>query len=106
MAFFFSLFSLLAAVSIILGIPIVITFMETGLVPRFPTAILAMGMMLLAFLSLACGMILATVTHGRQEMKRLSYLTIPAPHSANPDHGIAPVAPTKGRPVEEIAYTR
>lgn len=105
LAFFFSLFSLLATVSIILTVPIVITFMETGLVPRFPTAILATGMMLLAFLSLACGMILGTVTHGRQEMKRLSYLTIPAPHSANPAHAVAPDAPIEGESAERV-YTR
>jgi hypothetical protein len=50
------------------------TFLETGLVPRFPSAILATGLMLTAFLSLVCGLILDTVTKGRQEMKRLAYL--------------------------------
>jgi len=53
------------------------TFMQTGLVPRFPTAILATGIMILAFLSLAAGFILDTVTHGRREMKRLFYLATP-----------------------------
>ncbi|MEO1595793.1 MAG: glycosyltransferase family 2 protein [Pseudomonadota bacterium] len=77
LAFFGSMFALLAAVAILLAIPIVITFINTGEVPRFPTAILATGMMLLAFLSLACGLILATVTRGRQELKRLRYLQIP-----------------------------
>ena len=77
LAFFGSMFALLAAAAIILAIPIVITFINTGEVPRFPTAILATGMMLLAFLSLACGLILATVTRGRQELKRLRYLQIP-----------------------------
>lgn len=77
LAFFGSLFALLAFAAIALAIPIVITFIDTGLVPRFPTAILATGMMLLAFLSLACGLILATVTRGRQELKRLRYLQIP-----------------------------
>ncbi|MEM7451960.1 MAG: glycosyltransferase family 2 protein [Pseudomonadota bacterium] len=77
LAFFGSLFVLLAAAAIILAIPIVITFINTGEVPRFPTAILATGMMLLAFLSLVCGLILATVTRGRQELKRLRYLQIP-----------------------------
>jgi len=46
-------------------------------VPRFPTAILAMGLMLLGFLSLACGLILDTVTRGRKELKCLHYLAIP-----------------------------
>jgi hypothetical protein len=59
--------------------PIVHTYLQTGLVPRFPSAILATGIMLLAFLSLTCGVILDTVTHGRREMKRLSYLSIPGP---------------------------
>jgi glycosyltransferase involved in cell wall biosynthesis len=66
----------LAALAIILAIPIVITFIETGLVPRFPTAILSTGLMLLASLSLTCGLILDNVTRGRQEMKRLFYLGI------------------------------
>lgn len=73
-------FSVIAAIlvvsSIALTVPIFITFMETGLVPRFPTAILATGMMLLAFLSFACGLILDTVTRGRRELKRLHYLSI------------------------------
>ncbi|MEO0347207.1 MAG: glycosyltransferase family 2 protein [Pseudomonadota bacterium] len=77
LAFFGSIFALLAAAAIVLAIPIVITFINTGEVPRFPTAILATGMMLLAFLSLVCGLILATVTRGRQELKRLRYLQIP-----------------------------
>jgi len=58
-------------------------FMQTGLVPRFPTAILATGMMLLAFLSLVSGLILDTVSHGRRELKRLHYLAIaPLPSDA------------------------
>ena len=72
-------FGVLAAVALILAVPILQTYMETGLVPRFPTAILATGIMLLAFLSLTCGFVLDTVTHGRRELKRLSYLSIPGP---------------------------
>ncbi len=51
--------------------------MQTGLVPRLPTAVLVTGMVLLSFLSLACGLILDTVTRGRQELKRLQYLNVP-----------------------------
>ena len=77
---FFSLGSaILAAISVILSIPIVVTFMETGLVPRFPTAILATGIMILAFLSLTAGFILDSVMLGRRETKRLNYLGHPAP---------------------------
>lgn len=74
-------FGVLAAVSVALAIPVIQTYMETGLVPRFPTAILATGVMLLGFLSLTCGFVLDTVTHGRRELKRLAYLAIPGPGS-------------------------
>jgi hypothetical protein len=76
-------FGVLAALSLALALPVIRTYMETGLVPRFPTAILATGIMLLGFLSLTCGFILDTVTHGRREMKRLSYLSIPGPGSTD-----------------------
>jgi len=79
LAFFSSLAVILAAASIVLAIPIVVTWLETGLVPRFPTAILSTGLMLMAFLSLACGLILDTVTQGRRELKRLHYLSLAAP---------------------------
>jgi hypothetical protein len=62
-----------------LATPIVIEFLHTGLVPRLPTAVLAVGIMLVAVLSMACGLILDTVTHSRRELKRLAYLEIRAP---------------------------
>jgi hypothetical protein len=76
--FFGALFGLLSAVSVLLAVPIVITYFRTGLVPRFPTAILATGIMLLAFLCLFSGLILETVTRGRREAKRMAYLSMPA----------------------------
>jgi glycosyltransferase involved in cell wall biosynthesis len=79
LAFFSMIGFLLVAISIVLATPIFITFIETGLVPRFPTAILSTGLMLLAFLSIACGLILDTVTRGRRETKRLAYLRHRAP---------------------------
>jgi glycosyltransferase involved in cell wall biosynthesis len=75
--FFSTVAILLAAASIALGIPLVTEFYRTGLVPRLPTAVLATGLMLLAFLSLMSGLILSTVTRGRIEAKRLHYLSIP-----------------------------
>ncbi len=78
LAFFMLVFGVLASTSLALALPIVVTYLETGLVPRFPTAILSTGIMLLAFLSLAAGFILDTVTRGRLEMKRLFYLSVPA----------------------------
>jgi len=68
----------LAGVSIGLSIPLFLTYFETGLVPRFPTAILATGIMLLAFLNGFCGLILDTVVRGRREMRRLAYLAVKA----------------------------
>ncbi len=70
----------LAALSIIVGAPVIYEFVKTGLVPRLPTALLATGLMLLAFLSFASGLILDTVTRGRWEAKRMAYLAIPGPH--------------------------
>jgi glycosyltransferase involved in cell wall biosynthesis len=75
--FFFILFSLLATASLVLAIPIVIEWTQTGLVPRFPTAVLSTGIMLLSFLSLSSGMILSSVARGRRELKRLHYLNLP-----------------------------
>jgi len=72
---FFSVLGLLSLLTaLILAFPIVVTFIETGLVPRFPTAILATGLALSALILFACGLILDTVTKGRQETKLLAYL--------------------------------
>ena len=65
-------------VAIGIAIPIFITYLQEGIVPRLPTAVLSTGLMLLAFLSIACGLILDTVTRGRREMKLLAYLSQPA----------------------------
>jgi glycosyltransferase involved in cell wall biosynthesis len=77
LVFFTLVFFALTILAISLGIPVVMTYRETGLVPRLPTAILSTGLMLIAFLSLACGFILDTVTRGRKEAKRLAYLRVP-----------------------------
>ncbi len=68
----------LLILSVGLAIPIFFEFFETGLVPRFPTAILSTGLGLVAVVSFACGLILDTVTRGRQEAKRMRYLAIPS----------------------------
>jgi glycosyltransferase involved in cell wall biosynthesis len=74
---FFSAFALLfATAGFVLGTDIVVVFIETGLVPRLPSAVLATGLMLLAALSFACGMILDSVARGRREAKRLAYLAM------------------------------
>jgi hypothetical protein len=68
----------LVLLGVVLGLPVVMDFLRTGLVPRLPTAVLAMGLELVAVLAFACGLILDSVTRGRREIKRLAYLAIPA----------------------------
>jgi glycosyltransferase involved in cell wall biosynthesis len=77
LAFFSIIAGILAFTSVILAYPLFVTYFQTGLVPRFPTAILSTGLMILASLSLTCGLVLDTVTRGRREMKRLFYLSLP-----------------------------
>jgi len=62
-----------------LFIPVLAEYLRTGLVPRLPTAVLSTGLALASLLSFACGLILDTVTRGRKEAKRISYLAVPAP---------------------------
>src|SRR5229473_4989819 len=86
---FFGVISvILAALSIVLAVPVVVTFLEQGAVPRLPTAILSTALMLLACLALTSGLVLDTVTRGRRELKRLAYLAHRAPYGierrANP----------------------
>ena len=75
-------FSVAGAILFLLGfgisIPIFLEFHRTHLVPRFPTAILATGIVILSFLSLFCGLILDSVARGRKEAMRMIYLSIPA----------------------------
>ncbi len=76
--FFALVGAMLAVAGIACGLPVIADFVESGLVPRIPTAVLATGLMLLAFLALTCGLILDSVARGRKEMKRLAYLATPA----------------------------
>ncbi len=79
LAFFGFSGAVFAMMAILLAVPLVLTYLETGQVPRFPTAILATGLMILAFLNFFAGLILDTVVRGRREVRRLSYLQYPAP---------------------------
>jgi hypothetical protein len=63
--------------------PLLPEYLATGLVPRLPTAVLALGVALLGWLCVLSGLILDTVTRGRQEVKRLRYLELPGVASAN-----------------------
>ena len=77
--FFTAIGVFLALVSLGLSIPIIITFLEEGVVPRLPTAVLSTGLMIVAMLAVSAGLVLDTVTRGRREMKLLAYLSQPAP---------------------------
>jgi len=77
--FYGSIGAFLLTIALVLSIPLVITYLHTGLVPRFPTAILITGMTIIAVLCFFAGLILDTVTRGRLELRRLAYLSLPAP---------------------------
>ncbi len=84
--FFSALAGVFAVTSVVLAWPVVATYLETGLVPRLPTFVLATGLMLMAALSFTAGLILDTVTRGRRESKRMRYLNISATTGAGPVH--------------------
>jgi glycosyltransferase involved in cell wall biosynthesis len=79
LSFFSGLGIALAIAAVGLAIPIFVTYFQDGLVPRLPTVVLAMGLTLLASLSIASGLVLDTVTRGRREVKLLAYLALRAP---------------------------
>jgi hypothetical protein len=77
--FYGSIGALLLFAGIILAVPLLLTYLDTGLVPRVPTAILITGMTIVAVLCFFAGLILDTVTRGRREVRRLAYLSHRAP---------------------------
>jgi len=79
MLFFGGIGLMFALVALILAVPLIMTYMHTGLVPRLPTAVLVVGLMIIAALSFTCGLILDTVVRGRREVRRLAYLSFSAP---------------------------
>ncbi|MEO7774836.1 MAG: glycosyltransferase family 2 protein [Steroidobacteraceae bacterium] len=76
-AFFSWVATVLLALALLLGIPVVLEYLSTGLVPRLPSALLATALVLLGFLSFTCGLILDSVSKSRTELRRLSYLSVP-----------------------------
>jgi glycosyltransferase involved in cell wall biosynthesis len=82
--FYGAIFVALAVVALGLAAPIVVTYFETGLVPRLPTAVLAASIMQFAFLSLICGIVIEAVSASRREFKRMRYLDFPAPGAERP----------------------
>jgi hypothetical protein len=87
--FFTGISALLALLSIGLAIPIIITYLEQGIVPRLPTAVLSTGLMIVAMLAASSGLVLDTVTRGRREMKLLAYLSQPGFDRAAQDNRLS-----------------
>ena len=77
--FFGTIGAVLMIAALVLAVPLIVTYLDTGLVPRFPTAILITGMIIVAVLCFFAGLILDTVTRGRREVRRLAYLALPGP---------------------------
>ena len=80
--FFGAVGALLAVIALLLAVPLVVTYLNTHLVPRQPTAILVTGLIILAALNAFTGLILDTVVRGRREVRRLAYLAHAAPDRA------------------------
>jgi glycosyltransferase involved in cell wall biosynthesis len=78
--FYGAIGAFLLGIAIVLAIPLIVTYLHTGLVPRFPTAVLVTGMTVIAVLCFFAGLILDTVTRGRREVRRLAYLSLAAPN--------------------------
>lgn len=76
---FFGAWSVVVAVvAMLVGVPVIFEFFETGLVPRFPSAILATGLVIVSTISLTCGVLLDTVSRGHMELKRILYASLPS----------------------------
>lgn len=106
LAFFATIALVLALVAGGITAPLVGTYLETGLVPRLPTAVLATGLMMLAALSLTSGLILDSVARGRKELKRLAYLAIPGPGGSWPGRGECGASATYAGPPRAEATVR
>ena len=78
-AFFGAIGVLMTLLAVILSAPLFVTYFETGLVPRFPTAILSMGLVIIASISAVCGLILDSLARSRVEAKRSVFLSYPSP---------------------------
>jgi len=98
LAFFTGVGSFFAIVALGLAVPIFVTYLQEGLVPRIPTAILSTGLMLLAFLSVVAGLVLDTVTKGRREIKLLAYLGQRAPGEVGPASALREKGVARTRP--------
>lgn len=81
-AFYGGLALIAFAVSLILGVPVIWDFFSTGVVARFPTAILASSLAVIGWLSVVVGTVLTGVLRARREVARLTYLQLDPPPSS------------------------
>ena len=96
---FFGVAGLIAALlAALLAAPVLLGYFQTGLVPRLPTLVVAVGLVVVALLSFACGLILDTVARARLEQRWLAYLAVEGPEALARPEGIAGAAAL--RPVE------
>jgi len=96
LSFFSASGACLAILSVVLAYPLFVSYIETGLVPRLPTAVLVTGLMILAFMSVVAGLVLDSVTHGRRELKRLHYLGLRGPTCSERRRTVEPGSSTGG----------
>lgn len=89
-AFYGAIAAIFAIVGVVFGIPVIIDFISTGLVPRIPSAILASSLIMIAFISLMLGLMLNGILRMRQETARLAYLRYPAPSSLSVEPTVVP----------------
>jgi len=106
LAFFGGACIVFIVTSLLIGLPVVLEFFETGAVPRLPTAVLATGIALLGFLSLVCGLVLDTVTHGRRELRRLHYLAIPSLDAVETSQAAEATGKVAGPALRNVAERR
>lgn len=95
--FFAVLAAVLTLIAWIIGLPVLLTYIDTRQVPRLPSALLAASIQLTALLSLVCGIVLTSMSHMRREMKRLAYMSISSPPIAPETEGPAPVSRSTSR---------
>ena len=75
--FFSAIFTALAAAALILGIPLILEWLQTGLVTRLPTALLSASLMVIGFLGLTNGILLSSLARNQREIKRMHYVNLP-----------------------------
>jgi hypothetical protein len=80
--FFGAISAVCLAASLVLMAPVLAEYFATGLVPRMPTWVLSMALMMMSMLFAIAGLVLDSVARGRAEQKRMVYLAVPSINAA------------------------